>query len=555
MPCRRLFALTLLVCVGLGSAAASEGDEQGARPAPVPAAAPLVVDFLPPPPSLPPLPLELVAPVGFEKEFAQRLGTDGRRLGAADRADRAALVEFYAGRQNEPVWITPTGPSAAAEAVAAELGRAGEWGLEPSAFRLPPLPRGRELGRDVRADAEIALSLAVLKYARHARGGRTSPSALSRNLDRRSPLLDPRQAIEAAAAAERPDTFLRSLHPQHPQFERLRRRYLALGGGRAADAVETAAERRASSGKSRSQGSERAELGALLANMEQWRWMPRDLGSFHVWVNVPEFSMRVVEDGRIVHSERVIVGRTETPTPVFSDEIEQVIFHPFWSVPQSIKQDELLPSLARGNMGVLARNNLRISYRGRDIDPRSVDWARADMRRFHVYQPPGSDNVLGVVKFRFPNRHAVYLHDTPAKRLFNASVRTFSHGCMRVRDPLRLATLLLAHDQGWAADRVAAAVRRGPRNNHVTLRQRVPVHITYFTAWVADDGSLKRFRDVYGHERRIVLALAGKAHLIPRETPRSQVARARPKASRKAHVAARPHRRADNSWMRQVFGN
>ena len=115
--------------------------------------------------------------------------------------------------------------------------------------------------------------------------------------------------------------------------------------------------------------------------------------------------------------------------------MEQVIFHPYWGVPDSIKKNEILPSLARGNIGVLERQNLRVSYRGRDINPATVDWTKADMRKFHVYQPPGSGNALGIVKFRFPNKHDVYMHDTPSKSLFNASARAFSHGCMRVRDP------------------------------------------------------------------------------------------------------------------------
>ena len=186
--------------------------------------------------------------------------------------------------------------------------------------------------------------------------------------------------------------------------------------------------------------------------------MPDDLGDFYVWVNIPEFTLRVVEAGKMIHTERVVVGKNDTQTPVFSDEMEQVIFHPFWGVPNSIKKDELLPSLMRGNTSVLERSNLRIQFRGREIDPRSVDWSRADMRQFHVYQPPGADNVLGVVKFRFPNKHAVYMHDTPAKNLFNAQVRTFSHGCMRVRDPLKLAAVVLGRGPGL--DRAAGGRHR-----------------------------------------------------------------------------------------------
>jgi len=252
----------------------------------------------------------------------------------------------------------------------------------------------------------------------------------------------------------------------------------------------------------------------LLANMEEWRWMPEDLGPFYVWVNLPEFTLRVVKDGKVIHTERVIAGKRDTPTPVFSQDLEQVIFHPSWGVPESIKKQDILPSLMRGSTRLFTHYKLRIQRGGRDIDPASVDWTTADIRNFHVYQPPGETNVLGVVKFRFPNKHDVYMHDTPTKTLFNASVRTFSHGCMRVRDPGRLAELLLAEDQGWPAGRVAAAINGGPQNNQINLAKKIPVHITYFTAVVNEAGKVGSFPDIYGHEQRIALGMEGKAHLV-----------------------------------------
>ena len=247
--------------------------------------------------------------------------------------------------------------------------------------------------------------------------------------------------------------------------------------------------------------------------------MPEDLGSFYVWVNIPEYTIRVVKDGQR-HSQRARRRRpAETQTPVFSHEMEQVIFHPYWGVPESIKKNEILPNLARGNTGVLERQNLRVSYRGRDINPATVDWTKADMRKFHVYQPPSASNALGIVKFRFPNKHDVYMHDTPSKGLFNAAVRAFSHGCMRVRDPLKLAEMVLAEDRGWTASRITAAVNKGPKDNQITLSAKVPVHMTYFTAWVDEDGKLKTFSDIYGHETRIALGIAGKAHWSSRSVP------------------------------------
>jgi L,D-transpeptidase YcbB len=552
MPRSRLLALTFSICLmgSAVSASAQVGPPEAAPPKP--AGEDLPAGLVPPPLPQQPLAAELTPP-GFAVEFAQRLTIDGR-LRVAEKADRAALQQFYAERRSEPVWVTPTGFTPAAKAVLAEIGRADAWGLDAAAFRLPALAQG-ELTRDQRAEAEIALGLAILEYARHARGGRANPLSLSRNLDRQPQLLDPRSVIEAAAATDAPDAYLRALHPQHPQFERLRQAYLALKRSDAPP-VEQVVQAKGKGKSKHKHAAVKAQAGpnlrTLLVNMEQWRWMPEDLGSFYVWVNIPEYTIRVVKDERVIHTERVVVGRASTQTPVFSHQMEQVIFHPYWGVPDSIKTNELLPSLARGNIGVLERQNLKVSYRGRDINPASVDWTKADMRKFHVYQPPSANNALGIVKFRFPNKHDVYMHDTPSKSLFNASTRAFSHGCMRVRDPLKLAELVLAEDRGWTAGRVTAAVQRGPKDNQINLTTKVPVHMTYFTAWVDDDGKLRIFGDVYGHENRIAMGVAGKTHLIKQEKP----SKAPPKRTRERvapEQTAWTSSRITKGWMRGVF--
>jgi len=476
------------------------------------------------------------ADAGLGPELEARLAAGGARS-AREREERAALARFYAGRRGEPVWVGEAGLTAAGSGVLAELRRADEWGLDPAAFALPSLPAGAALGRAERADAEVALSLAVLAYARHARGGRAEPASLSKYLDRPLRLPDPGEAIAAAAA--QPDAYLRSLHPRHPQFEALRRKYLSLKRGEGAPAAAA---------------SDTAVLRRLLVNMEAWRWMPEDLGDFHIWVAIPEFTLRVVKAGRVIHSERAIVGKVDTQTPVFSADLEQVIFHPFWGVPDSIKRNDILPSLARGSTRLLARYNLKIQRGGRTVDPESIDWASADIRQFHVYQPPGGNNVLGVVKFRFPNKHDVYMHDTPTKNLFNAQVRAFSHGCVRVREPQRLAELVLAEDQGWPAARVASAVGSGPQNNQVGLARKVPVHMTYFTARVDDDGRLHLFPDIYGHETKIALGMEGKAHLIPRWKEDKGPVRA-DAVGRLAETVTGGSMRSKKEWVNRAFEN
>ena len=455
---------------------------------------------------------------------------------SVDARDRTGLMAAYEAREKAPIWMTAQGATKAATQLAAEIAKADDWGLKASAFDVPDLATlrggdGEIAARDL-ADAEVRLSLALLKYARQARGGQVEPTALTKYLDRKPVTPDPRTVIEEGAAASDPAAYLRGLHPRHAEFERLRQRYLAVR-----DSAEP--------GK-----AEQAEMRRLLANMEQWRWMPDDLGAFHVTVNVPEQLIRVVRNGRVIHTERVVIGKTETQTPIFSDEMEQVIFHPFWGVPDSIKQNEVLPSL-RGSGAVLAKNGLRIQSGGRDIVPATVDWTRTDIRKFHVYQPPGPSNVLGVVKFRFPNKHDVYMHDTPSKGLFKSAVRTFSHGCMRVQNPIRLAELVLEEDRRMTPEKVhALTLKDAPQDNQLNLSRRIPVHITYFTVSIDEAGKVSTFKDVYGHEERIALGLEGRFKQIkPVPEPKTP-----PSAEPLTPVFEVKYRPGDRSWTQNVFG-
>jgi murein L,D-transpeptidase YcbB/YkuD len=259
-----------------------------------------------------------------------------------------------------------------------------------------------------------------------------------------------------------------------------------------------------------------ARIRSVLINMERWRWLPHDLGAFYVMVNIPEFMLRVVEDDEPAFTTRVVVGKTDKQTPVFSRDMQEVVFGPFWNVPTSIKIEEIRPYLREEaawffggggwNTAVFQRHNLRVKIGGREVDPGAVDWNRFDIRNTEIYQPPGPGNVLGRVKFVFPNKHDVYMHDTPQKFLFANAVRAESHGCMRVQNPDQLAAVLLRRDQGWSQARTMSAIETG-YDQHVPLRQRIPVYVTYFTLKVNADGSLSSYGDLYGHDARIAAAL------------------------------------------------
>ncbi len=531
-----------------------------------PAIAPAPTAPVAPVPVAPALAEPTPTPVVAEKPaftFGADLVARLKSLKLADaklRADRDAAVKVYEARNGAPFWVGEDGFRTEAIALMNEIRNADSYGLQAAAYKLPAETwTGKPEVAQV-LEAESALSLAALAYARHARGDRIEPTALSKLIDRKAQLYEPTSVLVELGNAEKPDDYLRSLHPAHPQFERLRLKYMAVRTGQSlviANAPQPVATPDPVPGKSAKKGPvapaplTNTQLEKkLLANLEMWRWMP-DMGTTHIQNNVPEFTTRLVRDGKTVHLERIVTGRPDTPTPIFSDAMSIVVFKPFWNVPESIKWKELQPQLAR-NPGSLAKAGLRAAYNGKEVDPASVDWTTTDLRAFHVFQPPGAGNALGVVKFLFPNKHDVYMHDTPQKPLFEQSARAFSHGCMRVRDPLKFAELLLAHDKGMTRAQVNQLAATGPDNNEIRLSKKVPIHITYFTAHVDDDGTMKTFSDIYGHEKKIHLGLEGKYHLI--EQPKIESEKAPP---RSGAVAFRKSPSQNNDpvgdWVKKLF--
>ena len=429
------------------------------------------------------------------------------------------------------------------------------------------------------ADAEIKISYAVLGYARDARGGRINPSRVSANLDPDLALPNPSEVIELIAIRSDPAAYLRSFQPDQPQFEALRQKLIELRGGKVevsakpaviipdgpvlklgvvdeqvallrkrldipSDTVDATsfddqvldavrkfqlahgsipdgmvgAGTRAllnSGGQHPRQVGSPARIRSVLINMERWRWLPHDLGSFYVNVNIPEFMLRVMSDGKPTYTTRVVVGKVDKQTPIFSRDMQEIVFGPFWNVPTSIKVEEIRPYLREEaswfggggwNTAVLQRHDLRIRYAGRELDPAAIDWNRVDIRTLELFQPPGPANVLGRVKFVFPNKHDVYMHDTPQKFLFANEVRAESHGCMRVQNPDQLAAVLLKQDQNWSQARTMSAIDTG-YDQHIALRQKIPVYITYFTLKINADGSVSTYGDIYGHDARMAAAL------------------------------------------------
>jgi L,D-transpeptidase YcbB len=255
-----------------------------------------------------------------------------------------------------------------------------------------------------------------------------------------------------------------------------------------------------------------ARIQQMVLNLERRRWMPDDRGARYVFVNLADFELKVVHEPKTVLDTRVVVGAPYHRTPVFSAEMTYVEINPYWNVPSSIARNELLPKI-KEDPGYLAANGFELLSDWSDgaafVDPSSVDWSRITPATFtyRLRQGPGDGNALGRIKFMFPNRFNVYLHDTPAPHLFEQAERSFSHGCIRVDQPESFGAVVLAQD-GWSLERIHAAIASGERTI-VSLKAPLPVHIAYLTAWVNKDGTVHFRNDVYGHDARLADALLG----------------------------------------------
>jgi murein L,D-transpeptidase YcbB/YkuD len=248
-----------------------------------------------------------------------------------------------------------------------------------------------------------------------------------------------------------------------------------------------------------------ARVRQIQLNMERWRWLPRELGDPHILVNIPQMRLDVREHGQVPLSMRVVVGKEDTPTPIFNQRVTYLVFAPYWNVPDGIAQRETLPSVLQ-DAGFLERAGMEvIDASGNPVDPESVDLE--DPGRYRFRQRPGTSNSLGQVKFMFPNQYNVYLHDTPADSLFARASRSLSHGCVRLEAPAKLAEYMLRDQPEWTARRIAEAMT-GTEEQIVRLKGPVPVYLGYWTARVARDGSVEFRKDVYGIDRRQTVKLA-----------------------------------------------
>ncbi len=251
-------------------------------------------------------------------------------------------------------------------------------------------------------------------------------------------------------------------------------------------------------------------IDQIRANLERWRWLPEQLGSTHIRVNIAGYGLDAYVDNKIVSSHDVIVGRTYRKTPVFSGEISYVVFNPWWETPDSLARLDKLPAF-RKDPGVIKKLGFEILDRqGNAVNPDTVNWNSYSNSHFpfRLRQRPGPQNALGQVKIMFPNKHNVYLHDTPTRLLFSKTERAFSSGCVRVSNVIDLTQWLLGDTPGWDRQKIDSQLA-GTGEIRVNLKNKIPVHILYFTAAVSEDGELRLLNDIYQRDEILIKALSG----------------------------------------------
>ncbi len=500
--------------------------------------------------------------------LAAALQTGSPSGASVDAAAMQSLRQFYEDRGNRYAWTSPDNggePNAAGRAVIAFLQTVSRDGLNPKAYTIPDTLRG--------TDAEMAIATALLRYSIDVRSGRVEPEKDDPELFRTRVAVDQTGILRNAATGSEIEAFLETLAPRAVEYRALREALVAYRGmaesggwqpvpgivtikpGHAGPELQPIWERLRITGDidrilpmpatyddalvagvmrfQRRHGLSpdgnigprtRAALNAPVSqrirqielNMERWRWLPDDLGETHVIVNLAGFDLRAVRRGEEVRKISVIVGRPYRRSPVFSDRISYLELNPDWTVPYKIATQDILPKL-QADPGYLAENNFQVlpAGGGVPVDPASIDWTTYGRRNFPflLRQLPGPTNALGRIKFMFPNRFSVYLHDTPARELFRQDVRMFSSGCIRVAEPMALAAFLLEGDPAWTPEALQNVVDTG-KTKVIRLRQTVPVHLTYQTAWVAADGTVQFREDVYNRDTLLAAALfpAGNGH-------------------------------------------
>ena len=426
------------------------------------------------------------------------------------KSERMAVESFYQNRTLAPLWLERGVANARATAVIARLKDADADGLDVSDYRTPNFAG---LGPDALAEADLKLTQTVLTFARHLQAGRFPYKRVSQN-NIQLPQAPPEPAailakiVSAADAGKALDEF----SPPHEAYQKLKVKLAEMrakpAGARPEVGDGPVLEHATGNLDARTvkelNGPIRdKQIDLVIANMERWRWYPRDLGATNVIVNQPDFTLKVMHNGSQIWTTRIVIGDPSPgkQTPLLSETMKSVTVNPTWNVPPSIMYNEYMPALAR-DPTVLARMGLNVSY-----EPDGS---------LHVSQPPGGASVLGRLRFNFPNRFLVYQHDTNERFMFAREVRAYSHGCMRVQDPAKYAEVLLniaRPSEHWTVEKVKRMFGGGEQDIQLQSAQ-IWVHLTYQSAFVDDNGKLQVRPDVYNLDSRTLAAIKSERAII-----------------------------------------
>lgn len=494
---------------------------------------------------------------------AQAQSTEFRQAVAQATSGDRDLRAFYEERNFQGIWSASADRSRRS-ALQSALEDAADHGL-PSSYassdlidQLQDASTPQEQGR-----LEVAISRLFLDYARDVQTGMLVPSRIDPAIERRVPLRSSVSTLRSFALSS-PAGFIRSLPPSAPEYARLMEqkadieRLLASGGwgptvpGRKLESGDSGAAVVALRNRLMAMGflsrsttqsydetiknavqqfqlahglatdgtagastlaeintSPERRLQSIIVAMERERWINRPRGERHIWINLTDFTAKIIDDGVETFSTRSVIGARdrERVTPEFSDVMEFMVINPSWYVPRSIITKEFLPQLQANPNAV--NNLIMTDASGRRVDRSSLDFANYTEENFpfSMREPPNQGNALGLVKFMFPNQYNIYLHDTPAKRLFGREVRAYSHGCIRLADPFDFAYALLAK-QASNPEEVFQGYLRAGQERRVDLQVPVPVHLVYRTAYTQAEGRMQYRRDIYGRDGRIWNALA-----------------------------------------------
>jgi murein L,D-transpeptidase YcbB/YkuD len=467
--------------------------------------------------------------------------------------EKGAVEAFYRDRGYAPFWTSQGAPSARAVQAIAYLRGIDADGMEPSDYPAPQFKAG---DADALADAELKYTAEILEFTRHAMGGRVHYSRVSGDIGYELDTPDATGVLSRLSGNETAAAVLDSYQPQHEYYKKLKAK-LAEARGKTTDSGpkridngpilklgksphgvdwvedERVPQLRARLGLPANPGNlyyDRAlakavadfqakhaikptgelnmatvaalngprrdrDADIIAANLERWRWAPHELGKTYVMVNIPDFSLRITRDNKPYWTTRIVTGKPSQPTPITTASMKFITVNPTWNVPPSIIANEYLPAV-RQDPTVLERMGLRMSQ-----NPDGT---------VRIYQPPGDRNALGRIRFNFPNKFLVYQHDTPDKHLFAHDKRAYSHGCMRVQDPLmygeKLLSIVLPQEK-YTVEKLRGMF--GGSEVNINFPAHLPVHLTYQTAFVDDSGNLVIREDIYGRDQRLIAIMKG----------------------------------------------